>query len=96
VRRRPGGLLVGQVSDRADGHTLGGATVRSATLVDETMTTRPTSDDPGIGDGIYILWAAGTGSQRFTASAYGYSAKTERTTIAPDNVTRLDFALRKK
>jgi len=85
----PGGLVVGNVTDANTGVGLNGATVTN--LADDSSAT--TVAAPGQGDGFYSLFAAGSGSQAFEASAQLHTSLTKNATVAPDAAVRLDFAL---
>ena len=85
----PGGLVVGSVSDANTGDGLNGATVTN--LGDGSSTTSLAA--PEQGDGFYSLFAAGSGSQDFEASADLHTSLTKSATVTPDAVVRLDFSL---
>ena len=85
----PGGLVVGNVTDANTGLGLNGATVTD--LADDSSATTVVA--PGQGDGFYSLFAAGSGSQAFAASAEFHTALTKNATVTADAVVRLDFSL---
>jgi len=85
----PGGLVVGAVTDANTGLGVNGATVTD--LASGASST--TGSAPGQGEGFYSLFAAGSGSQDFEASAGLHTALTKSATIAPDAVVGLDFSL---
>ena len=85
----PGGLVVGNVGDANTGLGLNGATVTDL----ESGDTVTTVAAPGQGDGFYSLFAAGSGSQAFEASAELYISQTKNATVTPDTAVRLDFSL---
>ncbi len=85
----PGGLVVGIVSDANTGLGVNGATVTN--LADDSSATTVVA--PGQGDGFYSLFAAGSGSIGFEASAAFHTALTKNATVATDAVVRLDFSL---
>jgi hypothetical protein len=85
----PGGLVVGKVTDANTGLGLNGAKVTD--LADDSSTS--TAAAPGQGDGFYSLFAAGSGSQAFEASAQFHTALTANATVVADSTVRLDFSL---
>jgi hypothetical protein len=85
----PGGLVVGSVTDANTGLGLNGATVTN--LTDDTSAT--TAGAPEQGDGFYSLFAAGSGSQDFEASADLHTSLTKNATVVADAAVRLDFSL---
>jgi hypothetical protein len=85
----PGGLVVGNVRDANTGVGLNGATVTN--LADDTSAT--TADAPDQGIGFYSLFASGSGSQAFEASADLHNPFTKNAAVAADAVVRLDFSL---
>ena len=85
----PGGLVVGIVSDANTGLGVNGATVTN--LADDSSATTVVA--PGQGDGFYSLFAAGSGSQAFEASAEFHTALTKNATVTADAAVRLDFSL---
>ena len=85
----PGGLVVGTVSDENTGGRLNGATVTN--LTDDSSATTVSAPDQG--DGFYSLFAAGSGSQAFEASAYRRNSLTKNATVITDAVVHLDFSL---
>ena len=89
----PGGLVAGTVTAAAAGTPLGAATVTSTTSPGEAGTSAARPADPALARGFYYLFAAGTGSQQFTATAGGYAATTAAATITGGAVTRKDWAL---
>src|SRR5262245_12688477 len=85
----PGGLVGGNVRDANTGLGLNGATVTN--LADDTSATSVNA--PEQGDGFYSLFAAGSGSQAFEASADLHTSLTKNASVAPDSAVRLDFSL---
>ena len=85
----PGGLVVGNVRDANTGLGLNGATVTN--LGDDSSAI--TVAAPGQGDGFYSLFAAGSGSQAFEATADLHTALTKNADVTADAVVRLDFSL---
>ena len=85
-----GGLVAGMVTDANTGDGLNGAAVASASRPAETATTAAA---PGVGDGFYELFAAGTGTQPFTATDNRYTQATATVSVAANAVTRQDFTL---
>ena len=86
-----GGLLVGQVTDRA-GAGITGATVTSVSNPGQRATTVATPDDPNTADGLYWLFSA-SGDQQFTATMNGYTDQTATATVSADEVIKLEIAL---
>jgi hypothetical protein len=84
-----GGLVVGTVTDAANGNGLNGATVTN--LGGDSTTTFPTPD-PAQGDGFYILYAE-AGPQDFEASLNLYQPDQASALIVPGSTQRLDFVL---
>ncbi len=84
-----GGLVVGNVTDANTGLGLNGATVTN--LGDDSSAT--TVAAPGQGDGFYSLFAAGSGSQAFEATADLHTSLTKNANVTADAVVRLDFSL---
>lgn len=89
----PGGMVVGNVHDLNDGEPLDGATVVSDDAPDDTATTGPTPEDPGLDDGFYSMFSTVTGEHPFTASFPQYSDATVVADVAADSTTRIDFEL---
>ncbi len=85
----PGGLVVGNVTDANTSLGLNGATV---TAVDAGGSTT-TQATPGQGDGFYTLFAAGSGSQAFEATASLHNSLSKNAAVTPDGTVRLDFSL---
>lgn len=88
-----GGLVFGTVADANTGDGLIGAGVESVDKPAESATTRPTPDDPRLGDGFYWMFSSVTGPHEFEASAAAYTAQTKSRAVATDWATRVDFAL---
>jgi hypothetical protein len=85
---QPGGLVLGNAYNAATG-----AAINSATVTDgagHTATTAATTNDPGLDDGFYILFAP-AGDVNLTASHpdYGYDSRTVN--VAADLVMRENF-----
>lgn len=92
---RPGGMIVGVVSDRATHQPLNGAQVTSS--ADPAAHAWPAgtasvTGDPAVAGGYYWLFTP-TGGQQVTASASGYDPLTATLDIAADRVVRHDVAL---
>ena len=68
---------------------MNGATVTN--LADDSSAT--TVAAPGQGDGFYSLFAAGSGSQAFEATADLHTSLTKNADVTADAVVRLDFSL---
>ncbi|MCP9967486.1 S8 family serine peptidase [Actinomadura madurae] len=91
-----GALLTGRVSDAAGGDGIVGAAVTSEADPAGEATTIATPDDPGQDDGLYWLFSAATGEQRFTASKEGYGSSTQTVTLTPGRIAVSDFGLAKE
>ncbi|MEU5943480.1 carboxypeptidase regulatory-like domain-containing protein [Micromonospora sp. NPDC047548] len=90
----PGGLVVGQVTDKNTGTGISGATVTSTDKPAEKTTSAATPNDPNLGDGFYWMFSFATGQHRFTATAANYySAQDLTVDVAPDQATDGTFAL---
>lgn len=89
----PGGMVVGNVYDLNNGEPLNDATVVSDDAPDDTATTAPTPDDPGLDDGYYSMFSSVTGEHSFTASFPQYSDTSVVANVAADGTTRVDFEL---
>ncbi len=85
-----GGLVAGMATDANTGDGLNGTAVASAARSAETTTTAAA---PSVGDGFYELFAAGTGSQQFTATDNRYAPATATVNVTANAVTRQDFSL---
>ncbi len=85
----PGGLVVGHVTDANTSLGLNGATVENLGDASSAKTVAA----PGQGDGFYSLFAAGSGSQGFEASAKLHASLTKNAAIATNAVVNLDFSL---
>jgi N-acetylneuraminic acid mutarotase len=92
---RPGGLLVGEVSDANTDAGVLGATVGSVTVPADSGRSVASPGDPALGNGVYWLFSSRTGKQQFTAGlpGFGYPAVTSKVTVRPEAVTVADFAL---
>jgi hypothetical protein len=87
---QPGGLVVGQVSDRNSGDGLVDATVSGATTGTASTIASP---GPSRGDGQYWLFQP-TGSQQLTAtSGRFYLPQTATVNVAANAATKADFSL---
>jgi hypothetical protein len=89
-RPSPGGLVAGQVTDGNTGQGLTNATV---TADGQSVTTMTVPGDPAVGNGLYTLFSAQTGSQQVTVSAPGYAVGTQNVTVASGALTKASFAL---
>jgi len=92
---RPGGLLVGRVTDANTGAGVAGATVSGVTAPADSGRSVASPGDPAVGDGLYWLFSSRTGKQQFTAGlpGFGYPAVTAKADVKSDAVTSADFAL---
>jgi hypothetical protein len=90
--QQPGALLTGRVAD-ASGNPVNGATVASLTKPAQQTTTIATPGDSSINGGLYALFTTATGSQRFTATATGYTASTQTAAVTNGQVTTLNFTM---
>jgi hypothetical protein len=89
----PGGLVVGNVFDRAIREAVDGASVTNDDAPAETVITGPTPDDPNLADGFYALFTTLTGSHPFTAREDGHGSDTAVVDVAGDALVRQDFRL---
>ncbi|WP_079138820.1 carboxypeptidase regulatory-like domain-containing protein [Actinacidiphila rubida] len=92
---RPGGLVVGRVTDANTGAGVSGATVSAVATPADSGRSVASPGDPAVGDGLYWLFSSRTGKQQFTAGlpGFGYPAVTAKADVRPDAVTPADFAL---
>jgi N-acetylneuraminic acid mutarotase len=92
---RPGGLLVGQVTDANTGAGVLGATVGEAGAPADAARTVASPGDPAVGDGLYRMFAPATGKQQITAGLpdFGYPRSTSKVAVEEGAVTHADFAL---
>jgi hypothetical protein len=86
---RPGGLVVGTVTDHATGKPVNAATIAGSAGSGISITTQ----DPNLPGNLYYLFTPRTGGQTFTASAAGYTTSSANVTVAPEQVTRQDWSL---
>ncbi|MFH8473980.1 kelch repeat-containing protein [Streptomyces sp. NPDC018000] len=90
----PGGLVLGQVTDKNTGAGINGATVTSADKPAEKAIALPTPNDPNLGDGFYWMFSSLTGEHKFTATAgSNYSAQDITVDVAPHRATASTFVL---
>ncbi|MFD4946175.1 carboxypeptidase regulatory-like domain-containing protein [Streptomyces sp. NPDC058409] len=93
----PGGLVVGQVTDKNTGAGINDATVSSADRPTNKTTSAATPNDPNLGDGFYWMFSSLTGEHTFTAAGKSYysaySAQDMTVNVAPDRATDGTFAL---
>jgi N-acetylneuraminic acid mutarotase len=92
---RPGGLLVGRVTDANTRSGVVGATVSAVAVPADAGRSVASPGDPAVGDGLYWLFSSRTGKQQFTAGlpGFGYPAVTAKAEVRADGVTAADFAL---
>jgi len=90
---RPGGLVVGNVSDANTGAGLNGAVVAREGSGESTQTFA-TPDDPTQPDGLYVLFSPSAG-QTLTASElrHNYASQSKPIVVVPGATQRLDFQL---
>ncbi|MFJ6195927.1 S8 family serine peptidase [Micromonospora sp. NPDC092111] len=89
----PGGLVVGNTTDRNTGAAVNGVTVTSVDRPTDTGVSAATPDDPNLPDGFYHLFSGLTGTHPFTASRPPYATLTQPVTVVADGVRRADVAL---
>ncbi|WP_370516938.1 S8 family serine peptidase [Micromonospora sp. HM134] len=89
----PGGLVVGNTTDRNTGAAVNGVTVTSVDRPTDTAVSAATPDDPNLPDGFYHLFSGLTGTHPFTASRPPYTAVTQQVTVVADSTRRADLAL---
>ncbi|UWE10016.1 carboxypeptidase regulatory-like domain-containing protein [Actinacidiphila bryophytorum] len=92
---RPGGLLVGRVTDANTGAGVLGATVSGVAAPSDSGRSVASPGDPAVGDGLYWMFSGRTGKQKFTAGlpGFGYPSVTAKADVRPDALTSADFAL---
>ncbi|MGW3660720.1 S8 family serine peptidase [Streptomyces sp. NPDC005151] len=90
----PGGLVLGQVTDKNTGAGINGATVTSVDKPAEKTTSAATPNDPKLGDGFYWMFSSLSGENRFNATAgNSYSAQDITVDVAPHQASDGTFAL---
>ncbi|MEV7236415.1 carboxypeptidase regulatory-like domain-containing protein [Streptomyces sp. NPDC051020] len=90
----PGGLVVGQVTDKNTGAGINGASVTSADKPAEKTTSVATPDDPNLGDGFYWMFSSLTGEHKFTTTVGNYYTAQDITLdVAPNRATDGTVAL---
>ncbi|WP_323183991.1 carboxypeptidase regulatory-like domain-containing protein [Streptomyces sp. NBC_01221] len=90
----PGGLVLGQVTDKNTGAGLNGASVTSVDKPAEKTTSVATPNDPNLGDGFYWMFSSLTGKHTFTATAgNSYSPQDITVNVVPDQASDDTFAL---
>ncbi|MET9382544.1 carboxypeptidase regulatory-like domain-containing protein [Streptomyces sp. NPDC002928] len=89
----PGGLVLGQVTDKNTKAGVAGAKVVSADKPAETATTIATPDDEALGDGFYWFYSTLTGSHQLNYSAGNYTAASKTVGISADYATTADIKL---
>jgi N-acetylneuraminic acid mutarotase len=89
----PGGLVEGTVTDNNTGDALDGATVSNDTTTGQSGVSAANPADPSLPSGFYWMFASPAGSDRLTASDGSYASSTQPVTVAPNAVTRQNWAL---
>jgi Carboxypeptidase regulatory-like domain len=84
-----GGLVVGHVTDAANGNGLNGATVQN---IGGGSTKTFATPDPAQDDGLYILYAE-AGPNDFEASLTNYQTAEASKVVVPGSTVELNFAL---
>lgn len=87
-----GGLVVGHVYDLNTGSALNDAQVARVDAPAEQVLTFATPEDPGQGDGLYILFSP-SGDHDFVASKNAYGSTIQRINVQAYSVVSQDFAL---
>lgn len=89
---RPGGLVVGRITDANTGQGVVGATITSGDTGKST-TSIATPDDPAVGDGFYSTFSPTVGSIAVTASARNYTTVTRNAAVVANQANQLTLAL---
>ncbi|SCE99337.1 Kelch motif-containing protein [Micromonospora viridifaciens] len=87
----PGGLVVGQVTDRNTGAGLGATEVASTEARSQAGRSRATPEDTATGDGFY--WAFLPRTAELTATHQKFTAQSKTVQITPGAITKADFSL---
>ncbi|WP_225846594.1 carboxypeptidase regulatory-like domain-containing protein [Streptomyces sp. HPF1205] len=92
---RPGGLLVGTVTDANTGAGVLGATVAADAVPADSGRVVAAPGDPAAAKGLYAVFSGRTGKQRFTAGlpGFGFPPETEAVKVRANATTRADFVL---
>ncbi|MBM9507647.1 carboxypeptidase regulatory-like domain-containing protein [Actinacidiphila acididurans] len=92
---RPGGLLVGTVTDANTGAGVLGATVTAAAVPADSGRVVAAPGDPAATKGLYAAFSSRTGEQKFTAGlpGFGYPPVTGPVKVRANGTTRADFLL---
>ena len=86
----PGGLVLGEVTDKNTGTGLTGASVTSGALATSTVAT---PDDAAVGEGFYWTFAKPGSYPLRATQPGGYQPVATTVPVADNTVTRADFAL---
>ncbi|WP_329125149.1 carboxypeptidase regulatory-like domain-containing protein [Streptomyces sp. NBC_01465] len=89
----PGGLVLGQVTDKNTKSGIAGAQVVSTDKPAEGATTIATPDDAALGDGFYWFYSTLTGSHPLGYTAGNYTAASKSVRIASNAATTADIKL---
>ncbi|MEV0093796.1 carboxypeptidase regulatory-like domain-containing protein [Streptomyces sp. NPDC050738] len=90
----PGGLVLGQVTDKNTGKGVAGAKVTSTDKPAESATSAPTPDDAALGDGFYWYFSTLTGTHPLSVVASHYLSPGASANIAADAATTADLELK--
>ncbi|MPZ53367.1 MAG: S8 family serine peptidase, partial [Acidimicrobiia bacterium] len=88
-----GGLITGQVTDVHTGAPVNGATIALDDDPAATTEAFATPDDPGLGDGFYILFSPTSGPTAVTATGDLYETTTETVEVVQGEVVTQSFEL---
>ncbi|MEV6691841.1 S8 family serine peptidase [Micromonospora sp. NPDC051196] len=89
----PGGLVVGNTTDRNTGEAINGVTVVSDDQPQDRAVSAATPEDTAQPDGFYWIFSTLTGTRPFTASRTPYQPLTKDVAVVEDGVKRTNFAL---
>ncbi|MFG2063258.1 S8 family serine peptidase [Micromonospora sp. NPDC048871] len=89
----PGGLVVGNTTDRNTGEAINGVNVASVHQPEDRAVSAATPEDEAQPDGFYWIFSTLTGTHPFTASRTPYQPVTKDVAVVSDGVRRANFAL---
>jgi N-acetylneuraminic acid mutarotase len=89
----PGGLVLGQVTDKNTGAGVAGASVVSMDRTTEGATSVATPDDAALGDGFFWFVSTLTGKHQLKAAAPLYTGATASVNISADSANSAKFKL---
>lgn len=89
----PGGLVAGVVKDANTGEPVDGVTVTSDSDSSQAGVSGPTSSDPGLPDGYYLLFSSHTGATGFKLTGGYYAATTDDVDVTADTLTQANLKI---